>query len=57
MKICRACEHSRIGLLLNKKNHTKQTVPAMFLNCSLFKNRTCSYVKKKCKIHEIKKND
>jgi hypothetical protein len=55
MKICRNCEHSRIALLINYKNHTKQTVPSMYLNCAKFGNRTCSYIKKKCDIHESQK--
>lgn len=55
MKICRNCEHSRIALLINYKNHTKQTVPAMYLSCANFRNRSCSYVKKKCEVHDEKK--
>lgn len=57
MKICRNCEHSRIALLQNKKKHTKQTVPAMYLSCAKFGNRTCSYKKKNCEIHESQKTN
>ena len=51
MKICRKCDSSVIALQRNREIHTKDTVPSMYLNCSKFGNRTCSYIKKSCEIH------
>ena len=58
MKICRKCIHSVIaGIGRAREIHTKDTVPAMYLNCSRLGNRTCSYIKKSCNLHEQVKND
>ena len=59
MKICRKCEKSVIaGIGRAREIHTKDTVPSMYLNCSKFGNRTCSYIKKSCDLHEqVKKNN
>ena len=57
MKICRKCNNSVIALQRNREIHTKVTVPSMYLNCSKFGNRTCSYIKKSCDLHEQVKND
>ena len=52
MKICRKCDHSVIaGAGRAREIHTKDSVPSMYLNCSHFGNRTCSYIKKSCEIH------
>lgn len=58
MKICRKCDHSVIaGAGRAREIHTKETVPSMYLNCSRNGNRTCSYKKKSCEIHEQVKNN
>lgn len=58
MKICRKCDHSVIaGAGRAREIHTKDTVPEMYLKCSHFGNRTCSYIKKSCELHKQVKNN
>ena len=58
MKICRKCDHSVIaGAGRAREIHTKGTVPEMYLRCHLLGNRTCSYIKKSCELHEQVKNN
>lgn len=58
MRICRKCDRSIIaGIGRAREIHTKETVPSMYLNCSRYGNRTCSYIKKSCELHLLVKNN